>query len=434
MAYTHEALSEAELGPGVWKVVGPNAPAPLRAMVAKGLAPLPPRDLVVALYHFWCINDPDHAEAAGKTILGLPRPVLNGAFGDPTLPSGALDFLGRKLIKAGEMLEKVVRHPNVDDETLAGVARVCPEQVCDTLAENQQRWLQFPKIVESLYQNPKCRMSVVHRMLELAVREGVDVRLPNMDEIKQAMAEEGAASADPERDVLFNKAASEFGAGYSREVACLQSAGVADELDLDAAHVETATEEDGELDLDAMLAGSDNFSLPMGGGDDQPPADDLGLPMDNGSDGGDFMAEEVEDRGRSGRLDAVTYAKLRPMEKMRVALMGDGFERALAIRDSNRVVALSAIKSPRVKENEVIAYSANRTLSHDIIRYIATRRDWIKLYAVKLNLVMNPKTPMSTSMTLIAHLHRTDIRKVAQSKNIPAALATAAKRRMAQRR
>ncbi len=95
---------------------------------------------------------------------------------------------------------------------------------------------------------------------------------------------------------------------------------------------------------------------------------------------------------------------------------------------------MSAIKSPRVKENEVVAYAANRTLPHEVIRYIATRRDWTKLYAVKLNLVMNPKTPMALSMGFIGHLHGKDVRKVAQSKNIPSALAAAAKRRLGKRR
>ena len=117
-----------------------------------------------------------------------------------------------------------------------------------------------------------------------------------------------------------------------------------------------------------------------------------------------------------------------------MAIIGNAFERAVLIRDSNKAVCLSAIKSPRVKENEVVAYCANRSLSHDVIRYIAGRRDWTKLYAVKLNPVLNPKTPMASAMSLLGHLHAHDVRKVAHSRNIPSALATAAKRRVAQRR
>ena len=81
-----------------------------------------------------------------------------------------------------------------------------------------------------------------------------------------------------------------------------------------------------------------------------------------------------------------------------------------------------------------MAYSANRALSLEVISYLSNRRDWIKLYSVKLNLVMNPKTPMARSMSLLTHLNQSDIQKVSRSKNIPSALATAAKRKLQARR
>ncbi|MBK8240621.1 MAG: hypothetical protein IPK74_34295 [Deltaproteobacteria bacterium] len=73
MAYAHRALEQQEAGPGVWRVVGPDAPAPLRGMVARGLAPLPPRDLLIALYQIWVSNDPDLATVASKTSRGCRR-------------------------------------------------------------------------------------------------------------------------------------------------------------------------------------------------------------------------------------------------------------------------------------------------------------------------------------------------------------------------
>jgi hypothetical protein len=70
----------------------------------------------------------------------------------------------------------------------------------------------------------------------------------------------------------------------------------------------------------------------------------------------------------------------------------------------------------------------------EVIRYIAKRREWIKLYQVKLNLVLNAKTPMNDAMSLLGHLYPHDVRKVSRSKNIPSALAQAAKRKEGQRR
>ena len=413
MAFEHRALEPDELGPAVWKVCKPDAPAPLRAMVARGLAPLGPRDLVVALYQLWVTNDPELAELAAKSVSGLPPNILEGALDVKELPAGVLDFLGRKLLQDAGMLARVVRHPAVHDQTLAGLARLCPEPIADILAENQQRWLRCPAIVESLYENPNCRMSVVHRMLELAVREGVELNLPNMEEIKLALGEEDAP-ADPERDSLFRTAAGgDVAQSHAQMVERMQQAGAADEIDLEARGDDGAS----EVDFEGAL--------------DQENPDELSLPLEASEDASEDPVDILA-AARGGRLGVIT--KLKTMEKIRLALLGSAFERSVLIRDANKAVCMSVIKSPRVKENEVVAYAANRSLSHDVVRYIARRRDWAKLYSVKLNLVLNPKTPMSQAMGFLAHLHAHDVRKVAHSRNIPSALAQAAKRKMQQRR
>lgn len=423
MAFEHVPLTEPELGPGVWKAVRPEAPVPLQGMVARGLAPLPPRDLVVALYQLWVTNVPELAEQAAKTVVGLPPKILGAALADPTVPAGALDFVGRKLPKEVHALEAIVRHPRVHDQTLVGLGRLCPEAICDILADNQERWLRCPAIVESLYQNPNCRMSVAQRMLELAVREGLDLRLPNIEEIKQALfasRDEPEPEEDPEADdEQFRQVVHRVIEGQDRVIERLAQAGVGEEVDPDA--VVRDEPEDGDAVLAALEAALD-------GG----PHDELDLPLAQEATPEPAAAPETAAEIKSDRVTQIS--KLSPMKKIRLAIMGSAFERAVLIRDSNKAVALSAIKSPRVKENEVVAYCANRSLSHDVIRHIANRREWTKLYAVKLNLVLNPKTPMSAAMSLLNHLHAHDVRKVAHSRNIPSALATAAKRRMAQRR
>lgn len=202
MAFAHAPLAADVLGPTVGKFIWDQAPPPMRKMAASGLAPLPPRDMLVALYQLW-VDGGDMSDRAGKTVEGLPPPVLEGALADRTLPPGVLDLLGRKLARNDKVLEKVVTHPNVDDETLIGIARVCPEGICDMLATNETRWLAKPAIVGSLYQNRHCRMSVIHRMIELAERQGVDLGLPAMEEIRAALADSGPV--DESRDEAFKQ-------------------------------------------------------------------------------------------------------------------------------------------------------------------------------------------------------------------------------------
>lgn len=408
MAYAHEPLTDAELGPAVLKMAGPDAPPQMRQMVARGMAPLPPRDLVVALYQFWVNPTDDQSEAAGKTVETLPPNIIAGALDDRALHPGVIDFLSRKLARKEDLLEKVVRHPRVDDETLSGVAKVCPESICDILAENQERWLVAPQIVVSLYHNRNCRMSVIHRMLELAVREGLDIKLPMMEEIKTVLEQD---EVDPERDALF---ASTIGASDAvqkeseQELERVEQAAADDDLDL------PMFDDDDDLDLDEAEALAQELAT----------SEDLDVEVE--------APEPDQPVSRERRLQVLM--KMKPMEKIRAALLGDHFDRSVLIRDSNKIVSMATIKSPKIKESEVVAFSNNRSLSHDVIRYIANRREWVKLYTVKLNLVMNPKTPMSRSMTLLAFLNGNDVRKVARSKNIPSALAKAAKRKQDSRR
>jgi hypothetical protein len=72
--------------------------------------------------------------------------------------------------------------------------------------------------------------------------------------------------------------------------------------------------------------------------------------------------------------------------------------------------------------------AGNRQVCEDVIRYIANQRDFVKLYTVKHSLVTNPKCPIGFSLRLLPHLHAEDVKSLARSKNVPSALATAARK------
>jgi hypothetical protein len=390
----------------------------MRKMAASGLAPLPPRDMLVALYQLW-VDGGELSERAGKTVEGLPPPVLDGALADRKLPPGVLDLLGRKLARNDKLLEQVVRHPNVDDETLVGIARVCPEGICDVLAVNETRWLAKPAIVGALYQNRHCRMSVIHRMIELAERQGVDLDLPAMEEIRAALKDSGPV--DESRDDVFKQVISteHVVEAEAKVIDFLVEAEVDDALELPDIDDPNAPMYEGPLPGDELVEG-DKPVAGVAGEDDEATEEEP------------KRTEDLPPPSRERRLSQLLG--MRPLEKIRTAMLGDRYDRSILIRDSNKLVAMATIKSPKIRDDEAVAYAANRALSYEVVGYIANRRDWVKLYTVKLNLVMNPKTPMSRSMTLLAHLNQTDVQKVSRSKNIPSALATAAKRKLQNRR
>lgn len=113
-------------------------------------------------------------------------------------------------------------------------------------------------------------------------------------------------------------------------------------------------------------------------------------------------------------------------EKIRTAMLGNGMQRALLIRSTNRLVAAAVLDSPKIADDEIIKYAASRNVSEDILRRIANRGSWLRLYEVKLNLVTNPKTPVGEGMKLLVHLRESDMKRVAASKGVAAAVRTAA--------
>jgi hypothetical protein len=135
-----------------------------------------------------------------------------------------------------------------------------------------------------------------------------------------------------------------------------------------------------------------------------------------------------EEKKRKGSASFIKFDELKIFEKIRLATVGNAYCRQVLIRDSNRLVAMSVIRSPAITDMEVVAAAANRAVCDDVIRFIANSREYTKDYAVKQALVNNPKCPLSSSLRLLSFLHPSDLKTLSRSRNIPGALATAAKK------
>ena len=90
----------------------------------------------------------------------------------------------------------------------------------------------------------------------------------------------------------------------------------------------------------------------------------------------------------------IPIEKLSVPAKIRLATLGNAFARAMLIRDPIRMVAMAAIKSPgghRVRGGD--ATLRNQTLSDDVIRYIASRREWTKHVRNEVRAVPRTRRP-----------------------------------------
>jgi hypothetical protein len=122
-------------------------------------------------------------------------------------------------------------------------------------------------------------------------------------------------------------------------------------------------------------------------------------------------------------------ADMNLQEKIRLTLVGNAAARAILVRDSNKMVSQAAVMSPMVTEAEATAIAHSRQVGEDVLRIIGNRREWLSNYELKRALIFNPKTPIGISLRFLSHLHVADLRNIARSRGIPAALKTAATQR-----
>lgn len=159
--------------------------------------------------------------------------------------------------------------------------------------------------------------------------------------------------------------------------------------------------------------------------DDEPLVDTEDADADDAPSG----ANEPDTRSRLQRL-----ATMGVMEKVKVAMRGNREERAVLIRDPNRLVAAAVLSSPKLTENEVEQIAKMANVAEEVLRVIGTSRAWTKSYTITAGLVRNPKTPIAISLTLFNRLTERDVKMLATDRNVPEPLRVAARRRASEHR
>lgn len=137
----------------------------------------------------------------------------------------------------------------------------------------------------------------------------------------------------------------------------------------------------------------------------------------------EWELSEVETESLYHRIQQMGVA-----EKVKLAFFGNKEARNILVRDPVKMVALAVIKSPKIREDEIEAVSKSRQVCEDVLRQIASTKEWTKSYSIKFNLAGNSKTPVPIAMKFLPHLREPDLRKLAKSKNVPAAIAGQARR------
>ena len=197
-----QPLPAASLSPAVATLVGGATPAKL--MAARGMAPLRPAELLVAIYQLSFDADATVRAAAETGPASFPDNVINPPLGED-LPAPLLHFFATRLPdQRAAALERILYNPATADETFVMLAGRLDESLLEVVAQNEVRLLRCPAIVEALFLNKRARMSSVNRAVELCARNGVRLEgIPAFDEIVSAIRQDPEATDGAATDGRF---------------------------------------------------------------------------------------------------------------------------------------------------------------------------------------------------------------------------------------
>lgn len=387
--------------------VNADAPGAAKMLLARAVVPMTPDQLGLALAILARDKDEEVANTAKSSLLEMPEAVIQSLTSNQSLGGAVLDVFAHIFQDKVSLLQRLIANRSCYDETVRWMARKLKGTVLDLIASNQVRVVREPEIIVALVKNTATPTPLLARVLETAIRNGVDTtRIPGFKQLAEAFfgdsagmmsgAEEAATEAAAEAADQVAEAASEAAAEAAPEV------------------VETLPEPEpvteAEEDLQSLLSQSERVEE----AEKAPESDEPEAPVRKKP-----LFKQIED--------------MNVPQKVRLALMGDASARKILVRDKVRVVAEAVMKSPKLTEKEVSAFVLDKALGGEIIRLIAKNREYTRNYTIMTALIYNPKTPPPLATSFIRNLRRKDLQNLLRAKGVPSYINRAARQIQAKR-
>lgn len=392
--FTH--LEYYELSEVVRNFLPENAPFASRFRAAKALLPLISQDLIISLYFLCFDEDSRISEQAKESLKDLPDDITIPVLNDPKTSPKILKYFGLSMPEKDSVIQAVALNSATEDDVFAQMGRACRnERLLEIFSINQNRLLRYPKLISELRKNPLTPRSTLERMENF-------YRLQTGKEyVEESEIEKPAVPIEQESSIDED------------------SSGILSQDDLDTA-LPTVDEyvDDAEDTLSDDLP--PNFTI-----------DDI-LKQDFQTD--DFFAEEFlvdpELELSSEKRESLEnkIRKMRVLDKMQLGLRGNIEARNILMKSPNKMIQECVLNNPKISIDEIIRYSRNKSFREELIRIIASKKEWTKNYQVRLGLVWNPKTPMTMALKWLSSINPKDLEKLGRSKQIPGMLAVSARK------
>ncbi len=341
-----------------------RAPLPLRLMGAKGLVPaVAAPDLVTLLYFLAFDPEAEVREVATRTAAGLPDKMYGVALRSEAVRGPVLDWLADRFAGNQQATELILLNPSTLDETVARLAPTVSQPLVEIVRQNELRMLRHDDIIRALCHNPNALASTIDGACDFCVRNGLLL----LDVPQLVEAHKRVHGVDPTaHPPVEEETAEKLMKEYRDELAVEQGEG-------EQRGVETEEEASRKLNMTQRIL------------------------------------------------------KMSVSQKIKLATLGNHGARTLLLRDSNKLVCMAAVTSPRITDGEILGLANSRTVNADVLRYIYSNREFTRTYVVKATLVRNPKVPLPTALKMMFTLQEKDIKDLARDRNVPQTIQSQAK-------
>jgi hypothetical protein len=136
---------------------------------------------------------------------------------------------------------------------------------------------------------------------------------------------------------------------------------------------------------------------------------------------------------RAAAVPQEAHAKVKAankVDKIHLARYGKKDERMHIIRGNDRSLHRYVLNNPGLGMDEVAFIAKMTTMSPDMLKAIAERREWAQRPEIAIALARNPKTPVPLAIKMLNHVSPTDLRNLAKGTGARMPIVQAARKKV----
>jgi len=334
-------------------------PANVMRSAARGALSLPPVEMVEILVYL--SGHHLFGEQARLSLAGFDQGAMKDVASDPLTPGPVLEYLAAPQNVRPALLPLLLGNSSLPEQTLLELAQCKSREIFLGLLACE-RVRQDRNVLDAMLANPEVDERVQAQVMNALARLG------------SGEGDVLSTEADPREDILdIAEDLEKYMAVHAADIAAEEAKGF--QL--------TDLTEDEKKELHTQTA----------------------------------PGKEKADTKRMSPLQRI--ATLTVGERVQLAMKGSREERYILIRDGSKVVSSAVLEGPKLTDQEVETFAAMKNVQESVLRGIAGKRKFMKLYPVMRALTSNPRCPLDVALPIMKNLLVQDLRNLSMNKNVP---------------